>query len=136
MKANILKRVIASALLLTVTASFAACGKTESTTATTAAAGSDTQSEANADVSANVVLKVGANITPHSEILEIAKPILAEQGITLEIVKLEDSITPNTGVIEGSLDANYFQHVPYLEQFNKENNSTLVSVGAVHYEPF
>ena len=106
MKANILKRVIASALLLTVTASFAACGKTESTTATTAAAGSDTQSEANADVSANVVLKVGANITP------------------------------NTGVIEGSLDANYFQHVPYLEQFNKENNSTLVSVGAVHYEPF
>ena len=135
MKANILKRVIASALLLTVTASFAACGKTESTTATTAA-GSDTQSEANADVQANVVLKVGANITPHSEILEIAKPILAEQGITLEIVKLEDSITPNTGVIEGSLDANYFQHVPYLEQFNKENNSTLVSVGAVHYEPF
>ncbi len=133
MKANILKRVIASALLLTVTASFAACGKTESTTATTAAAGSDTQSEANADVSANVVLKVGANITPHSEILEIAKPILAEQGITLEIVKLEDSITPNTGVID---DANYFQHVPYLEQFNKENNSTLVSVGAVHYEPF
>ena len=136
MKANILKRVIASALLLTVTASFAACGKTESTTVTTAAAGSDTQSEANADVQANVVLKVGANITPHSEILEIAKPILAEQGITLEIVKLEDSITPNTGVIEGSLDANYFQHVPYLEQFNKENNSTLVSVGAVHYEPF
>ena len=135
MKANILKRVIASALLLTVTASFAACGKTESTTATTAA-GSDTQSEANADVSTNVVLKVGANITPHSEILEIAKPILAEQGITLEIVKLEDSITPNTGVIEGSLDANYFQHVPYLEQFNKENNSSLVSVGAVHYEPF
>ena len=136
MKANILKRVIASALLLTVTASFAACGKTESTTVTTAAAGSDTQSEANADVQANVVLKVGANITPHSEILEIAKPILAEQGITLEIVRLEDSITPNTGVIEGSLDANYFQHVPYLEQFNKENGSTLVSVGAVHYEPF
>ena len=136
MKANILKRVIASALLLTVTASFAACGKTEGTTATTAAAGSNTQSEAQADVKANVVLKVGANITPHSEILEFAKPLLAEQGITLEVVKLEDSITPNTGVIEGSLDANYFQHVPYLEQFNKENNSSLVSVGAVHYEPF
>ena len=136
MKANILKRVIASALLLTVTASFAACGKTEGTTATTAAAGSNTQSEAQADVKANVVLKVGANITPHSEILEYAKPLLAEQGITLEVVKLEDSITPNTGVIEGSLDANYFQHVPYLEQFNKENNSSLVSVGAVHYEPF
>jgi D-methionine transport system substrate-binding protein len=82
------------------------------------------------------VIKVGANITPHAEILEQAKPILAEKGITLEIVKLEDSITPNTGVIEGSLDANYFQHVPYLEQFNKENGSDLVSIGAIHYEPF
>jgi len=83
-----------------------------------------------------VTIKVGANITPHSEILEQAKPILAEQGITLEIVQIEDSITPNTGVIEGSLDANYFQHVPYLEQFNEENGSDLVSIGAVHYEPF
>ncbi len=85
---------------------------------------------------ANTVIKVGANITPHSEILEQAKPILEQKGITLEIVKLEDSITPNTGVIEGSLDANYFQHVPYLEQFNKENGSDLVSIGAIHYEPF
>ena len=83
-----------------------------------------------------VTIKVGANITPHSEILEVAKPILAEQGITLEIVQLEDSVTPNTGVIEGSLDANYFQHVPYLEQFNEENGSDLVSIGAIHYEPF
>ena len=79
---------------------------------------------------------MGANITPHAEILEEAKTILAKKGITLEIMKLEDSITPNTGVIEGSLDANYFQHVPYLEQFNKENDSDLVSIGAIHYEPF
>ena len=133
---NIFKKAIAAGLLLAITGSFAACGKAEPTGTTAGATGSDTQSEAQADVQANVVLKVGANITPHSEILEVAKPILAEQGITLEIVKLEDSITPNTGVIEGSLDANYFQHVPYLEQFNKENNSSLVSVGAVHYEPF
>ena len=81
-------------------------------------------------------IKVGANIVPHAEILEFAKPILKEKGITLEIVRLEDSITPNIGVIEGSLDANYFQHVPYLEQFNKENGSSLVSIGAIHYEPF
>ena len=93
-------------------------------------------SEGDAYAGDPVTIKVGANITPHSEILEQAKPILAEQGITLEIVQLEDSITPNTGVIEGSLDANYFQHVPYLEQFNEENGSTLVSIGAVHYEPF
>ncbi len=83
-----------------------------------------------------VTIKVGANITPHAEILREAQPILAEQGITLEIVELEDSVTPNTGVIEKSLDANYFQHVPYLEQFNEENGSDLVSIGAVHYEPF
>ena len=134
---NIFKKAIAAGLLLAVTGSFAACGKTEATTAATSGAtGSDTQTEAQADVQANVVLKVGANITPHSEILEVAKPILADKGITLEIVRLEDSVTPNTGVIEGSLDANYFQHVPYLEQFNLENGSDLVSVGAVHYEPF
>ena len=132
---NIFKKAIAAGLLLTVTASLAACGKTEASKANTEA-GSDTQTEAQADVKANVVLKVGANITPHSEILEVAKPILADKGITLEIVRLEDSVTPNTGVIEGSLDANYFQHVPYLEQFNLENGSDLVSVGAVHYEPF
>ena len=132
---NIFKKAIAAGLLLTVTASFAACGKTEASKANTEA-GSDTQTEAQADVKANVVLKVGANITPHSEILEVAKPILADKGITLEIVRLEDSVTPNTGVIEGSLDANYFQHVPYLEQFNLENGSDLVSAGAVHYEPF
>ena len=135
MKSSIIKKAIASVLTFTLIGSFAGCSKAEETTVNTTA-GSDTQSEAQADVQANVVLKVGANITPHSEILEIAKPILAEQGITLEIVQLEDSVTPNTGVIEGSLDANYFQHVPYLEQFNLENGSDLVSVGAVHYEPF
>ena len=132
---NTFKRVIASALTFALIGSFAGCSKVEETAASTAT-GSDTQSQAQADIQANVVLKVGANITPHAEILEVAKPILAEQGITLEIVRIEDSVTPNTGVIEGSLDANYFQHVPYLEQFNKENGSDLVSVGAVHYEPF
>lgn len=86
--------------------------------------------------SANTVIKVGANITPHSEILEEAKPLLEEQGIKLEIVQLEDSITPNIGVVEGSLDANYFQHAPYLQQYNKENGTDLVSIGAIHYEPF
>ena len=83
-----------------------------------------------------VTIKVGASITPHAEILREAQPILAEQGITLEIVELEDYVTPNVGVIEGSLDANYFQHTPYLDQFNEENNSNIVSIGAVHYEPF
>ncbi len=123
---NIFKKAIAAGLLLAITGSFAACSKTEATKVNAGTLASES----------STVLKVGANITPHSEILEIAKPILAEKGITLEIVRLEDSVTPNTGVIEGSLDANYFQHVPYLDQFNLENGSDLVSVGAVHYEPF
>ena len=118
-----IKRIIAAAVTLSLAGSFAACADTE-------AEGNETQA------AENTVITVGANITPHSEILEVAKPILAEQGITLEIVQLEDSVTPNTGVIEGTLDANYFQHVPYLDQFNLENGSDLVSIGAVHYEPF
>ena len=131
---NIFKKAIAAGLLLAITGSFAACSQAKSTQVNAGTVASDSQQTENA--TENVVLKVGANITPHAEILEVAKPILAEQGITLEIVRLEDSVTPNTGVIEGSLDANYFQHVPSLEQFNKENGSDLVSVGAVHYEPF
>ena len=123
---NQFKNIITAVLAFTVAVSAAAC-----TGADTSTVSSETASEA-----AAAVIKVGANITPHAEILEQAKPILAEKGITLEIVQLEDSVTPNTGVIEGSLDANYFQHVPYLEQFNSENGSDLVSIGAIHYEPF
>ena len=123
---NQFKKIITAVLAFTVAVSAAAC-----TGADTSTVSSETASEA-----AAAVIKVGANITPHAEILEQAKPILAEKGIKLEVVELEDSITPNTGVVEGSLDANYFQHVPYLEQFNSENGSDLVSIGAIHYEPF
>ena len=84
----------------------------------------------------NVKIKVGASITPHSEILYQAVPILEEEGIDLEVVEIEDVVTPNTGLAEGSLDANYFQHQPYLDVFNEENNETLVSIGAIHYEPY
>ncbi len=81
-------------------------------------------------------LKVGASPTPHAEILEVVKEVLAEQGITLEIVEFDDYIIPNTAVEEGELDANYFQHINYLTSFNSENGTHLVSVGGVHYEPF
>lgn len=120
------KKIAALVLTFVVALSAAACGSAAAGDGGSAAAGTAEE----------VTIKVGANITPHSEILEQAKPLLKEKGINLEVVQLEDSITPNTGVIEGSLDANYFQHVPYLEQFNKENGSDLVSIGAIHYEPF
>lgn len=123
------KKIAALVLTFVFALSAAACGSSAAGDAGSAAAGT-------AEEAAEVTIKVGANITPHSEILEQAKPLLKEKGINLEVVQLEDSITPNTGVIEGSLDANYFQHVPYLEQFNKENGSDLVSIGAIHYEPF
>lgn len=95
---------------------------------------STTESSGKADSSTKIT--VGANITPHSEILEQAKPILEKEGIDLEIVQIEDAVTPNTGVTEGSLDANYFQHQPYLDDYNAENGTDLVSIGAIHYEPF
>lgn len=80
-------------------------------------------------------LVVGATPVPHAEILEKAKELLAERGIELEIKVFTDYVTPNTALAEGSLDANFFQHKPYLDDFIKENNLDLVSTVAVHYEP-
>lgn len=79
---------------------------------------------------------VGASAAPHAEILEVCKPILEEQGYTLKIKTFADYIIPNTSLEDGELDANYFQHITYLNDFNAEHKTHLVSVGAVHYEPF
>lgn len=107
------------------------CGSSSSGGTTSAA-----NSAASSASAESVTIKVGASITPHSEILKQAKPILAKEGVNLEIVEIEDTVTPNTGLVEGSLDANYFQHQPYLDDFNSENGTDLVSIGSVHYEPF
>ena len=80
-------------------------------------------------------LKVGATPAPHAEILEVVVPILAEQGITLEIVQYNDYVQPNNAVEDGSLDANYFQHITYMNDFNDQNGTHLVSAAEVHYEP-
>ena len=82
------------------------------------------------------VITVGASPAPHAEILEVAKDVLAEQGYTLKIVEYNDYIVPNEAVESGENDANYFQHITYLNNFNKENGTHLVSVAAIHYEPF
>lgn len=79
---------------------------------------------------------VGASIVPHSEILNEVKSVLEEQGYTLKVVEFTDYVQPNLALDSKELDANYFQHVPYLEQFNEEHNLTLVSVAKIHYEPF
>ena len=80
-------------------------------------------------------LVIGASSTPHAEILEAAKDLLAAKDIELDIVVFDDYVQPNLQLDAGDLDANYFQHVPYLESFCADNGTKLVSAGAVHYEP-
>jgi len=109
-----MKKIIAIILTLALILSFAACAK---------------KAEAK-------TIKVGASITPHAEILREAAKLLEKEGITLNVIEYTDYVQPNTAVEDGSLDANYFQHTPYLNTFNAENKTHLVSVGLVHYEPF
>ncbi|MEG1558432.1 MAG: MetQ/NlpA family ABC transporter substrate-binding protein [Oscillospiraceae bacterium] len=83
-----------------------------------------------------VTLKIGASPTPHAEILKFVKETLAEQGVNLEVIEFTDYVQPNIAVENGDIDANYFQHKPYLDDFNTENKTHLVSIAAIHYEPF
>ena len=114
--------VLAVALLAL---SIAACGQSAAPAA-----------EAAAPAAESVKLTVGASSTPHAELLELVKPALAEQGIELDIVIYDDYVLPNTALQDGELDANYFQHTPYLNSFNEKNGTDLVSAGLIHYEPF
>ena len=84
---------------------------------------------------AGQTVSVAASPTPHAEILAVAKDILAQKDITLEIKEFTDYVQPNNVVESGEIDANYFQHVPYLDDFNKENGTHIVSVAAIHVEP-
>lgn len=112
--------LIALSLLVT------GCGSTTPNSGTPAGTG---------DASKAVTLKVGATPVPHAEILEFIKPELAKQGINLQIVKFTDYPLPNPAVDSGEIDANYFQHTPYLETFTKDRGLKLVTIGTVHIEP-
>ena len=136
-----MKKLISATLAATLALSLAACGSSASSTeaaSTESTAASSEAAESTAETSelAGTTLKVAASHTPHAEILNVAKDILAEQGITLEVVEFSDYVQPNLVTESGEVDANYFQHTPYLESFNEENGTHLVSVGAIHYEPF
>ena len=106
----------------------AAAGQTEASTEVAEATETDESSE-------DKVIKVGACVTPHAEILEQIKDNLAEEGWTLEVVEYNDYVLPNTALEDGDLDANYFQHKPYLDDFNAENGTHIVTLAAVHFEP-
>lgn len=132
-----MKRVIASVCAAALALSLAACGSTASVSESAAASASSeaaSTAETGSDL-AGTTIKVAASPTPHAEILNVAKDLLAEQGITLDIVEFSDYVQPNMVTESGEVDANYFQHQPYLDSFNEENGTSLVSVGAIHYEP-
>jgi D-methionine transport system substrate-binding protein len=109
-----MKKFIAIVLALTLVACLAACN-------------------GNAD---SKTIKVGATPAPHAEILEVIKEELAKEGYTLEIVEFDDYVLPNTALEEGQLDANYFQHVLYMNEFNASNGTHMVNAAGIHYEPF
>lgn len=117
----------------------AGCGSSEEAApqepeaAGTADAGEAAAEEGGAETKGTIT--VAATSVPHAEILEAAKPILAEQGWDLEVTEFQDYVQPNEVVEAGDMDANYFQHTPYLDSFNEEKGTHLVSVGEIHYEP-
>ena len=118
-------------LPLALALALSACGGSQPSGAAETAA-ENSGAEETAEVQ---TLRVAATAVPHAEILEAAKPALLEAGVDLVITEYSDYIIPNTAVDEGDEDANYFQHVPYLDNFNAEHGTDLVSVAAIHYEP-
>jgi len=140
---RIMKRRISviTAAFLAAAALTACGGKTEETAAptqaqTAAEESKETEAAESKEPAELKELVVGASPAPHAEILEAARPVLEEKGYSLKIVEYTDYVQPNLALDTGDLDANYFQHFPYLEQFNAERGTKLVSAGAVHYEPF
>ena len=117
--------ILAGALCLTA---LTACGGSK-----TDSAAADSSSAAAGD---DKTITVGATPTPHAEILNAAKDALKAEGYTLNVVEFTDYVQPNTALVDGDLDANYFQHTPYLNNFNKENGTDLVAAFDMHYEPF
>ena len=140
MKKRLLAGVLAGVLAV---GALTACGSsnTQSSTAAQTEAGTETAgTEAAGETTAAsgdlTPIKVAASATPHAEILEQAKPLLAEQGYDLQVTVFNDYVQPNEVVESGDFDANYFQHIPYLESFNEEKGTHLVNAGGIHYEPF
>lgn len=121
-----MKKIVSLALALTLALSafmFAGCSKKDET-------------KNSGGTSDDKTITVGASSTPHAEILEQIKDELKKDGYTLKIVVYDDYVLPNKALSDGTIDANYFQHKPYLDSFNKENGTDLVSAAAIHYEPF
>ena len=125
-----MKKLIALVLSLALLcACIAGCGSKTQTT-------EDADGNAASTAADDKVITVGASSTPHAEILEQVRDTLAAEGYDLQIVVYDDYVLPNQSLADGSLDANYFQHTPYLNSFNAANGTDLVSAAKIHYEPF
>ena len=129
-----------SALALTGCSNASNSNSTESSSSKTESSSTKTESSStktdSSSTTEKTVIKVGATSTPHGEILEFIKGDLAEQGYDLQITIYDDYVLPNKALADGELDANYFQHTPYLNSYNKSNGTDLVSASLIHYEPF
>lgn len=137
------KNILLAASILAVAAFSVACQSksAETTAASQAEQNKDAQSSESADETKAASgdlkkIKVGASPSPHAEILEEANKVLKDKGYELDIVVYNDYVQPNIAVDTGELDANFFQHYPYLESFNEERGTKIVSAGVTHYEPF
>ena len=127
---NAPKAVLALAFAFVMVAALAGCGGQSAEESTSAS-----ESGSSAATSEDKTIVVGASPSPHAEILAAAEDVLAEEGWTLEIVEYSDYIQPNVALESGDLDANYFQHNQYLENYNAENGTDLVNAGNIHFEP-
>lgn len=136
MKKRVTAVILTAALAV---ASLAGCGNTATSEPAAEATGSTVTAATEAAESTSTedkTITVAASATPHAEILEQAKSILAEQGWDLQVTVFDDYVQPNNVVESGEFDANYFQHIPYLDSFNEEHGTHLVNAGGIHYEPF
>lgn len=114
----------------------AGCGSSASTPSASETPATEAPADASEAPAALTPLVVGASSTPHAEILESVKDVLAAEGYDLQVVVYDDYVLPNTALADGELDANYFQHTPYLNSFNASNGTDLVAAASIHYEPF
>ena len=127
------RKVLALTLALVLSLSFAACASKSAAENVEKVPAEEAASDT---VEQKGTITVAASPTPHAEILAQAAPILAAEGWTLEVKEFQDYVQPNNVVESGEFDANYFQHIPYLENFNEEQGTHLVNAGGIHYEPF
>ena len=132
------KKILAGLLTTTFTvAALTGCGSAANTnTAATEEATGEAEETVEAASGELTTIKVAASATPHAEILEFAAPLLEAKGYKLDVTVFDDYVQPNLVVESGEFDANYFQHVPYLDSFNEEQGTHLVDAGDIHYEPF